>query len=839
MPVQSSIQSVWRMACGVALPVAAASVSLASSQATGVAGVAFAMSAGLFAGAGAIWANLYAGRRQQQETEEEAELARLFNHDLAKAAAKSMATLLGPLADEKSLSDAERGAIEALIDRAEEAWLRVAEAEEPAFAPILEGQLAEAVMIDPEDPKFGPYGDEAMWREVVRRIAAEVDAIEGADGGADSSIIAHFAEGGELLRQAARVCREGFARQFFNDLKHDFATKGQAFAAVHLRMMGEIVTLARASAKKDARVRAELDNLTIRVNELVEEVLRANESRGNELRAFEGWLRPMLSEIKNEVRRSTDTVVAKLELIPTEVADAVLRMLEERRILPSSQLLMDGTVIQSQSPEFTKEEMAFARQALASRDGVVRASAWIVEGKYDKARDELAGAAPGVDAAIEQAARHFTTLGDSFYFEGRFDAAVPHYQRVLDILGSTPTPQAILNLANSLERSQDNMRCGLERAISLYSQVLERDNISEEVRARAIFSRGEAYRRSGQFDMATADFVELLSTGWMRIKWVEKALTNLGVMAGEKGRLIDAILKFTSVLTLLGVSRDGASLALYNRGIAYRKIGRFNESYLDYARAINLADADAPLKAMALVQRGVGDWERNKSQDAINCFSRAIEISDVPTEVLARAFCNRGIAFYELGATVQGMADLSRAIGLPGASVDAIAAALCARGRIHMDGGRLHEAFEDLSFVISQPGIDECFLVDALCSRGYIHKKLDRLDHAIDDYSRAINCVGASQSHLITALLERGAIYGSLHQLPKAIADFAQIIDWPGSHVEEIARAMFLRGLALSMQQKDTDACRDFIEAARLFETVGNTAGVEQAIQARNDLACQ
>jgi hypothetical protein len=95
-------------------------------------------------------------------------------------------------------------------------------------------------------------------------------------------------------------------------------------------------------------------------------------------------------------------------------ADELVAILERRKLVAFS--------ASDAKPEFTEEEKAIARRAISSTDAITKANAAIVLGRSDEARKTLE---PAVVHTAENAFRSFTAMGDSFYFEGRFDEAVP------------------------------------------------------------------------------------------------------------------------------------------------------------------------------------------------------------------------------------------------------------------------------------------------------------------------------------------------------------------------------------------------------------------------------
>ncbi|MCA9306957.1 MAG: hypothetical protein KDA16_10510 [Phycisphaerales bacterium] len=330
----AALSRFWSLACGLGLPAAAAVLS-ATGQQSGLPAASFALSAGFLGAAGSIWQNLYAGSRQQREGEEAAERQRIFNHDLAKAVARSIATLLVPLTRSSSLPEQERKALRTMAEHAQVVWLRVIETDAPAFEPLLEENLADSIAANPNDPALGPYGDIRMWRDLLTRMAGETGP------GVAKALTGDCA----AIHEASKRCQQEFARQFFNDLKHDFATKGQAFAAVHLRMMGELIVLVREQARFNSELRARFDTIVDAVSNRGEEVVAwigDDSAKGHRRLAS---LRPVTTWLK--------TIDARLGAIDNKVGQILqaLRRIEKQGVRTEQTIQRESTRLHAQLEE--------------------------------------------------------------------------------------------------------------------------------------------------------------------------------------------------------------------------------------------------------------------------------------------------------------------------------------------------------------------------------------------------------------------------------------------------------------------------------------------------------
>ena len=554
------------MAGGLALPaVCTGMTSLAAHATTAnpVAGVIFAVSAGFVGAAASIWQGKRAAQERNRADADEAEANRKYNHDIAKAVAKSIATVLEPLSTQSTAPDGltrqDRVAIAGVIAKAEPAWLAIADRAENRFSPLLEDSVAQAIERDPANPALGKFGDLEMWGEVLSAMAAHtMPRRKSSPAGKAATNLDPIKLSPTAIAAAVQACHAGFARQFYNDLKHDLATKGQAFAGVHLRMMGELVVRAREQAKDSNEIRVGLDDLFRHVNALSQMVLEANRQRQRDLAPLIDWLghldgklATLLEHAQRQEARSeriegsttrietgVDDLLARPTFTLEQLEDAMRRILDERRILtspgPSGESAPSTASLSTSTPaaptEFTDEQKAIAHQALSSRDALVRASARIIEGQHDRARQEAAKAEPGVKAGLEQAARYFRVMGDSYYFQRQFDEAIPHYQRVLDTLGSMAAPNDLINLANALAQARWGDRSAqAERAIELYTRAIDLPGAPAEQVAKALFNRGVVHGQQNRPQEAIADYTRAIDLPGAPAEQVAAALVNRGI----------------------------------------------------------------------------------------------------------------------------------------------------------------------------------------------------------------------------------------------------------------------------------------------------------------------
>jgi tetratricopeptide (TPR) repeat protein len=884
MFANKKVEHCWNLACGLGLPVAATTLAMASGMGAG-AGVGagagagalmLGVTGGLFGAAGGLWQNLYAEKRRKDLDEAESERDRIFNHDLAKAVAQSIATLLGPLADDVRFSKESRDALAALCKQSERVWLSMADEGKPVFAPLLEDELAHAVTVNPADPSLGAYGTPEMWKQVIAAMAAEA-----------GPEVAEKLDSDQAARgEAVRVCHQHFARQFFNDLKHDFATKGQAFAAVHLRMMGELVTLAREQAKSSEQMHEKLDALTEAVGHRGEEVVAwigeggGDEAKGAQrlirLRPLTSWLKridtklagidrkadEMLSRLKkiekqgrrtegavregtsttgkrvaaahthtrkrlglligggaalivvtvlvtfaissNRAGRTSDQAQTQYASIAAELT-ALKEILDQRRTLATTTPGVDGADTTT-NPSFTDEDRAAAARADKSDNPLARALAAIIEGDTARARAELAK----VTDPADRTADYYTALGDSYYFEQRFDEAVPQYALAKSVLGSKPTPKSLNNLANALAQAgKGDTAANAQRGIELYTQIIEMLEATPDWVAQALFNRGITHGQQGRPDEEIADYTRVIGMDNAPAEQVAKAFIGRGYTHGRQGRPDEAIADYTRVIGMDNAPAEQVANALVNRGYTHGQQGRPDEEIADYTRVIGMDNAPAEQVALALFNRGVTHHQQGRPGEAIADWTRVIGMDNAPADQVAKALVNRGYTHGQQGRPDEAIADYTRVIGMDNAPADQVAKALYNRGNTHGQQGRPGEAIADYTRVIGMDNAPAEQVAKALVNRGVTHRQQGRPDEAIADYTRVIGMDNAPAEQVAKALVNRG--YAHEQSRPaEAIADYTRVIDLPDAPAEQVAMALVNRGYTHSQQGRPGEAIADY-----------------------------
>jgi tetratricopeptide (TPR) repeat protein len=208
---------------------------------------------------------------QAHRVAEQAEHDRLFNHHLASAVGQTLADIL-----KQHLSAVDKEPLGDFLDtpnRAADAFKALANSAlmPPELADERLPGLIEAASHDPAQA----WGDVGLWASILEKM---VDHLNETRAGGMAPM-----EWNAAVRQAAaEACRQNFVRTFFNTIKSDLEHKGAAYASIHLRMMSDVVVLAKENAEATRRMEAsqadanaKLDLLLSLINHEGQEIVTA------------------------------------------------------------------------------------------------------------------------------------------------------------------------------------------------------------------------------------------------------------------------------------------------------------------------------------------------------------------------------------------------------------------------------------------------------------------------------------------------------------------------------------------------------------------------------------
>ncbi|MCA8293300.1 tetratricopeptide repeat protein [Burkholderia sp. AU30198] len=285
-----------------------------------------------------------------------------------------------------------------------------------------------------------------------------------------------------------------------------------------------------------------------------------------------------------------------------------------------------------------------------------------------------------------------------------------------------------------------------------------------------------------QFQCGDADQAEALLRQSIAIAPDVRALSDLGAIVGERGRVDEALGHFASALqaapddvqtlvrrgnTLIGLRRYDDALAsfdralavsplvldaLCNRGGALRALGRLDDALDTYDRAL-MVD---PQSFESWFNRGIVLRALRRAADALHCFDRANAIRPG----IAAIMIERGRTLAELDRLNEALAAFNDALAADPERLDA----LCDSAAVLERLGRADEALARCERVLA---LDPDH-VRALAGRGNALLQLERYDDALDSYERAL----AIDPRSADTLCNRGTVLRDLQRFDAALASY-------------------------------------------------------------------
>ena len=490
---------------------------------------------------------LLAARHHDANRTREAGEDRLFNEHLASAVGATIGNTLRLQLGE-STPPLDEEPMKRFVAGAPEAFRRATAA---GLAPVeLDDQQLPEVVAAAVHGHSDPWGEPGMWRALLQVMISYSD-----------NVVLQPA----TIAQAADACREHFVRQFFITIETDLRENGAAFASIHLRMMGELVKLARKNASDNTRIEQKVDESIHKLDGLMAIIDRRGQliiSRAQaerrsdypQLAKIATWLSRLdkrlagiqgqLTQIEQGVEkvdrgvrrimqgvrdgakltrmeagrtRSRTTKTALLAAAVVLIAVAVLsyavnrwavaRDLENRKrwnVQHRAQIAKLDKLIEElkerrrlgvpAASSATRRQERDVVEMGRSPDPLVRAKAALAGGDSLRARQELAE----LDARTFD---YYTTKGNSYFIESRYDQAVPCYESALPLAGSGQKPRAQANVAQALMGARaGDVGTRLGRATELLRDALRERNIPPLERAHMQGALGCAL-----FDKPAAD----------------------------------------------------------------------------------------------------------------------------------------------------------------------------------------------------------------------------------------------------------------------------------------------------------------------------------------------
>lgn len=316
--------------------------------------------------------------------------------------------------------------------------------------------------------------------------------------------------------------------------------------------------------------------------------------------------------------------------------------------------------------------------------------------------DPHAGA-PANGASGQWQAAALLGRAQQWHGAGRFDDAARDY---LAVLANEPDHPQALHLYGVLQ---------FQRGAADQAEALLRRSIALDASARALSDLGALVGEEGRVDEALDHFAAALRASPDDVQTlVRRGNTLLGLR-----RYDDALASFDRALALSPLVLD----ALCNRGGALRALGRFDEALDTYERAL-MVD---PQSCESWFNRGLVLRELQRSVDALHCFERAHALRPGVAAIEAE----RGRALADLGRDNEALAAFNDAIAADPARLDVLRDSAAVLERL----GRADEALARWERVLASDP-DQ---VHALAGGGNALPPLRRDVDALDGRARSSN----------------------------------------------------------------------------------------------------
>lgn len=543
-------------------------------------------------------------RDRESKVEQDSDDDRLYNEHLAEAVGKTIGDVLRALPD-GTVSVLDKDKIAALVASAPIAFKGAVES--GLAPPELDDDQLLAVVIAAAEGQFQHWGEFAMWAALLRAMA-------------DHAGVAPL---DTTLLRIGEACQKCFIERFFDTIKTDLGRRGGAYASIHLRMMGELVVLARENAGANRQIQQiqnatamKLDDLLALVSQKSEEIIgtavgttefprlrkvaiRLSQLDGR-LEGIQGRLAKIVEQQKKletkllhkeqtthqdarsaqiaaaaEAKRTRGTITAAFVGVIACVAGGAYvvgqRMAEQTAEMKRQSAHLDEWINRwkqagvdtttGRPPPFPSQADAETRKLGESSDPLIRAKRKLIENNPLGARRAL----EEWNKLTEDVFSYLTTMGDTHYFEGEFDEAVPWYEQALELPGRDKDAAALSNLARALQSCrQGDIGARIDRAIALHAEALELQQVNSPEWAMTQNNLGNAWRnkptddKSENIERAIDAYTAALTVYTPERFPADSAMTqnNLGTAwrdnpTGDKGDNIhNAITAYTAALSV-------------------------------------------------------------------------------------------------------------------------------------------------------------------------------------------------------------------------------------------------------------------------------------------------
>ncbi|MBD2212788.1 serine protease [Nostoc linckia FACHB-104] len=314
-------------------------------------------------------------------------------------------------------------------------------------------------------------------------------------------------------------------------------------------------------------------------------------------------------------------------------------------------------------------------------------------------------------------------------------------------------------------------------------------------------------------------------------QWIER-----GNQLWRLARYQEAVTAFDEAINLKPAF---VYLAYYGKGLALWESGKYPEAIEALESVTKLKpDFVAPWLSLSAVYRGLQQPEKglvaiekaiqfqpnnpnlyNQKWVLLGNLKRYVEAEAAINKAIdlnprAAYYINRGNLYREQKKWELALADFNKAIEIN----PQLALAYNNRGLIYKEQKQWELVLADFNKAIEINPL----LAGVYNNRGNLYREQKKWELALADYNKAIDI----NPLLFQPYTGRGVIYSEQKKWELALADFNKAIDIN----PQFAEAYGNRGLVYSAKGDKQKAIPDLQRAAQLFQSQGNTAGYEQAI---------
>jgi len=343
-------------------------------------------------------------------------------------------------------------------------------------------------------------------------------------------------------------------------------------------------------------------------------------------------------------------------------------------------------------------------------------------------------------------------------------------------------PNATQNAAG--EAAANLLRGNTAQAITLYTEALKDQRLTNDRRGAILNDRAVAYARSGQAKLAIDDFNRSIQL------FPEHAATynNRGNLLLALGLPKEAIRDFDRAVLL----SPGFSAAYANRAASFDKLGQADDALRDYTRAIELI----PQSAVPLAGRGRVLLSMGRPHSAIRDFTRAANAD----ARFANAYRGRATAKLRIQRYAEAIEDFSRAIAFDNGNTELY----LLRGGAYLGVRNFASAVRDYARAIE---IDPK-LAPAYAGRGLAHGYLEAFDDAFADLAKAIE----TEPRNPLGYAYRGVVYSEVGQTEVGMKDIETALKLDPNR----AATLWARSVIAEAQGRNQDAIPDVRRAVDL-----------------------